>query len=827
MMNSFTTSFVKLFGHNVTDEVVINKIRIPLIQRDYAQGRDGEKVSRIRKSFLNVLHNALVSDNMSNVGLDFVYGDIKADGALEPLDGQQRLTTLFLLHIYLAHRAGIKITMSDMWTQFSYETRMSARLFCERIVEYHPSPDELNEMSLSKWIIDQPWYIYTWRHDPTIKAMLTMLDDIHEAFKSDDAVAAWDRLNDPQNPAITFHLLPLEETNASAQLYIKMNSRGKPLTDFETFKANFERMLDSSNIARVDEFSKKVDGAWSDMLWSYREDDDIIDDEFMRYFRFITEVRAWKDADIINVDVPSTDINDLVKYVYGPDNPNAQFNFNFLIACFDTWQNENTEDWFSKRFTLNAPPLESDNTYPVVIGGIHGNQDIDFFKIACSKYGMPSAQGRGRLFPLYYTLYLYAVLLVRLSYSDNYKLVFSPTDTFPPSGCFQKRLRTLRNLIEVSKENELRFDKMPQMLNDIERIIIKDELDGVLAFNSQQILEEKDKRNFIHKNPELETVLYKLEDHPLLRGCLAAFELNHDKFIPRANAFHTLFKDFNNFDSISTALLVTGDYSRKAKNNRFFQLGAPSSVNNSKGNWFPQIGMDGKAIWVQGLASPYWWRRLLTESGRSNISGLRATLAELLDHVAEQLSYTKQSANDLLKEIPALWLKKRENEQIYDWRTYFVKYQEMREGASGRYVGMNGRLSYQICMLSWENFAGLGYFRDPYLLAIYHESKVCDAVEDPWFKGHNENVPRWMELKKSRIALQCVENGFLLRLPESPENRKIFSSVCKEFEITYDPLAKDVLFRIPQTERDGLMIDNIDRVERCAQLLRCMVERGL
>ena len=81
-----------------------DKIEVPIIQRDYAQGRDTFEAKRIRKKFINeVLVNALV--NNSNIELDFVYGSIieekNGDDKRKifiPLDGQQRLTTLFLLH---------------------------------------------------------------------------------------------------------------------------------------------------------------------------------------------------------------------------------------------------------------------------------------------------------------------------------------------------------------------------------------------------------------------------------------------------------------------------------------------------------------------------------------------------------------------------------------------------------------------------------------------------------------------------------------------------------------------------------------------------------
>jgi len=42
-------------------------------------------------------------------------------------------------------------------------------------------------------------------------------------------------------------------------LYIKMNSRGKPLTTFEQFKANFEKTIRDSSPAHYREFTHKID----------------------------------------------------------------------------------------------------------------------------------------------------------------------------------------------------------------------------------------------------------------------------------------------------------------------------------------------------------------------------------------------------------------------------------------------------------------------------------------------------------------------------------------------------------------------------------------
>ena len=97
-MNTTLHSFIDIFETDFTDgqeTVSLKKIIIPIIQRDYAQGRLDPDINRVRERFLSSLYDAIVE---TPITLDFVYGDIDEEGVMTPLDGQQRLTTLFLLH---------------------------------------------------------------------------------------------------------------------------------------------------------------------------------------------------------------------------------------------------------------------------------------------------------------------------------------------------------------------------------------------------------------------------------------------------------------------------------------------------------------------------------------------------------------------------------------------------------------------------------------------------------------------------------------------------------------------------------------------------------
>ena len=102
--------------------------------------------------------------------------------------------------------------------------------------------------------------------------MLVMLDAIHERFDHEqtDFGAVWARLVDREKRAIWFLFLPVADMDYGEDLYIKMNSRGKPLTSFEVFKADLEGALAPvlSN-ERHEHLKASIDGSWADLLWEY------------------------------------------------------------------------------------------------------------------------------------------------------------------------------------------------------------------------------------------------------------------------------------------------------------------------------------------------------------------------------------------------------------------------------------------------------------------------------------------------------------------------------------------------------------------------------
>lgn len=254
------------FWELIQDEK-IKRIEIPIIQRDYVQGRQTKDVQQVRESFLNVLFKSLKTQN--TIELDFIYGTVNAQGVFAPLDGQQRLTTLYLLHWYGAMREGRMAEARGNLASFSYETRSSSKAFCRLLMQLEDL--DFDKATISKEIKNSSNFFETWMYDPTVQAMLVMLDAIHNLYED----ALYDTLTN--ECPIQFKFIDLKSFQLEDTLYIKMNARGKPLTPFEYFKAKLqaylEQLVKQNKITSTfsTQLLYKMDNQWADFFWTYQK----------------------------------------------------------------------------------------------------------------------------------------------------------------------------------------------------------------------------------------------------------------------------------------------------------------------------------------------------------------------------------------------------------------------------------------------------------------------------------------------------------------------------------------------------------------------------
>jgi len=305
-------------------------IVIPRLQRNYAQGR--KSAEDIREAFASAIVQAL-SENSAPLSLDYIYGRSRGYGdeqhqrkELVLLDGQQRLTTLFLLHWLLAVREHVGDTFLNLFareengvskSRFYYKTRKSANDFCNFLIKI--VQEDMNQQidlgnEPSSFLRDRVEYRLEWSHDPTVEGMLNMLDALQKGLEK-LPTGAFERLIAPlagtaaeETRPIFFYLLDEESTanfsldeerQKDTKLFITMNSRGLPLTAFENFKAElgiFLGEIELTQISQTDEtdgpcahFLWKMDTTWSNFFWRNRPGnanaEALYDNAFMNFMR--------------------------------------------------------------------------------------------------------------------------------------------------------------------------------------------------------------------------------------------------------------------------------------------------------------------------------------------------------------------------------------------------------------------------------------------------------------------------------------------------------------------------------------------------------------
>lgn len=110
--------------NNLEDLLSKYKVVIPVLQRDYAQGRES-KIKVVVEPFLNSIFNVL-EGNQNKLHIDFIYGYLENNNFIL-IDGQQRITTLWLLYliIYKYKSDDDFDNIKKILSNFSYNIRES------------------------------------------------------------------------------------------------------------------------------------------------------------------------------------------------------------------------------------------------------------------------------------------------------------------------------------------------------------------------------------------------------------------------------------------------------------------------------------------------------------------------------------------------------------------------------------------------------------------------------------------------------------------------------------------------------------------------------
>ncbi|MFT6835508.1 MAG: hypothetical protein ACJA0H_001548 [Francisellaceae bacterium] len=278
-------NFQDLFVNRYVEQLII-----PEIQRDYVWGQPQVEglLSSIANDFKHFQHAAIPSLSLgevdqdltqlkndfaefyrqrnysSNIGFIYAYSDQQYDGRYFLIDGQQRITTLYLVLLLLAVRTDKEADFekkycSNGMPKLDYRVRDSARDFIRQLVSFvlsHPDDD----------IKEQCWYLNSYENDITVKSIISNRDTINswlaknELFESD--------FYDYLNAHTEFWYF---DTNISAQgenLYIYLNARGEQMQENENLKAELLSVLNSYELKN--KMGAKWEG-WQDFFWRVRD----------------------------------------------------------------------------------------------------------------------------------------------------------------------------------------------------------------------------------------------------------------------------------------------------------------------------------------------------------------------------------------------------------------------------------------------------------------------------------------------------------------------------------------------------------------------------
>ena len=721
---------------NYTLKELLDKysVVIPQLQRDYAQGRDEAK--ELRERFLSQILRVLRGEGRLN--LDFVYGYDKAlspnhHPIFYPLDGQQRLTTLWLLHWYLLPSESVA-EEREWLLRFSYRTRSSSTRFCQLLVEHAVVDDSRLDVAAIK---DQPWYRQSYNADATIAAMLGTLRTIKELVAPEERVALWKRLCHQR--ALTFDVIDIkgEEFRLTDELYIKMNARGKQLTSFECYKADLTRALrkigeqdvpcsyKGKPLSYADYFAFKVDNEWLDLF--YHGEIDGLDERMYGFIQNIAKLCFFLDPENAKKNVDAFTYWDSVNVFSRRDNAYR------LISILDLFERIQAKQPLRDFFATLTPSIRFSEE-----GRKEDPAPVDLFRESCDKNASVNL-----------------VLLLALShYMEKYQLVEATEE-------LQDYLRVVRNLLweerqldEMRYRSNVRINSLLTYWGWIEPLASREQVLDAIKNSGEVFLKKKEKEkkegklhqrvDFILKYPELKPLIGELEDHPLLAGQLGIFDLDQDTndFKRQAEAFKLIF---------DPAFCARGDADKLI-------------IRALVASGYP--GVQGKNVW--GGYRDTWffggngrWSTVLSIKEYDQPEQ-RIAIRQLLSQFAGGTGDTKER----LQRIIDAYLES-EDAKRRGWRYYFVKYPEFYSGDTNFFAWDNREETADAYVDSLKSFSSnplIGYHANAYVQVVWRLVGGGDTHCRPeWVQGAKDSR---LHLVRSGIYIGYTPEGWRIDLPQ-------------------------------------------------------------
>lgn len=227
-------------------------------------------------------------NNGSNIGFIYAYNDDQFSGKYFLIDGQQRITTIFLMLLVLAckneHNKEVfkKTYFSDAILKIDYKVRESAHNFLKEFVS--------EALKGNSDFTNQSWYYSNkYDSDKTIKSLLANYNVIEKYIEDnlrDDTKSFYNYIEN----YVEFWYFDTNISEQGEELYIYMNARGEQMQSNENIKADLLSKLDG--LDKKNEYGEKWEH-WQDFFWIHRGSNENADKGFNQFLTCIAGLENY------------------------------------------------------------------------------------------------------------------------------------------------------------------------------------------------------------------------------------------------------------------------------------------------------------------------------------------------------------------------------------------------------------------------------------------------------------------------------------------------------------------------------------------------------
>ena len=217
-----------------------DKVIIPDLQRDYCWGNPFSKNSEesLVDSFLDSIISLDINKDIT-MGLIYGYYDELKPNQLQLCDGQQRLTTLFLIlgviNRYVNNRyrklliSDFELNDDDKEPHLLYAIRESSLYFLSDLTTHYFLKTDLQYDDIEK----QYWFLNSYKQDPTIICILKALETIEKRLKKYDHKEV---LGDFLQYHLKFLFYDMNNRQNGEETFVVINTTGEPLSANQSLK---------------------------------------------------------------------------------------------------------------------------------------------------------------------------------------------------------------------------------------------------------------------------------------------------------------------------------------------------------------------------------------------------------------------------------------------------------------------------------------------------------------------------------------------------------------------------------------------------------------